>query len=149
MCNRWFRWWPVLVLGLLCCGACGPQNRPTYPVSGKVVFGDQTPLSTGGVVIMESIPDAGLPVGARGVINEDGTFEMGTFGERDGAVPGKHQVLIRAQRDTTGYPADYLERGMIPRPVIDPRFEAYETSDLEATVTEGENTFTFVVERPK
>jgi len=53
--------------------------------------------------------------------------------------------LVRAQRDQD----DYIKRGIIPRPVIDPRFESYPTSGLEMNVKKASNEVTLVVERPK
>jgi len=116
----------------------------TYPVTGRVEFSDGQPLTTGGVVLFEASEGEGTPVTARGAIREDGTFDITTYREGDGAVPGEHRVLVRAKRD----PSEYLEQGITPRPVIDPRFETYETSELQFTVGESDNTFKIVVERP-
>jgi hypothetical protein len=135
----------AIVLAILAClQGCGPDHPPTYPVGGKVVFADGKPLTTGGVVLLESVVTEGLPVNARGLINADGTFKLTTFDDGDGAVAGKHRMLVRPQRDAD----DYLKRGIIPRPIINPRFERYETSGLEFTVEEGNNEFTVVVEPP-
>lgn len=137
----------AIVLAILAClQGCGSDHPPTYPVSGKVVFEeDGKPLTTGGVVLLESVVAGGLPaVNARGLIKADGTFELTTFEDGDGAVAGKHRMLVRAQRDSD----DYLKRGIIPRPIINPRFERYETSGLEFTVEEGNNEFKVVVQRP-
>ena len=122
----------------------GPDHPPTYPVSGKVVFEDGKPLTTGGLVLLESVVTEGLPVNARGTINADGTFELTTFEDGDGAVAGKHQMLVRARRDND----DLLKRGIAPRPIIDPPLEGFDTSGLEYTVEEGNNEFEVVVQRP-
>ena len=82
---------------------------------------------------------------ARGEIRADGTFRLTTFETGDGAVPGTHQVLLRAQRDAD----DYIKRGIIPRPVIDPRFESYQTSGLVIDVQKTSNEVVLIVERPK
>ena len=136
----------IALLMLLGMAGCGPRHpAATYPVSGKVVFADGTPLASGGVVLCESVAAEGQPAfNARGAIQSDGTFRLSTFGEGDGAVAGKHRVLVRAKRDA----ADYLEKGVIPRPVVDPQSERYETSGLEFTVEQGNNQFTLVVKRP-
>ena len=136
----------VAATAAVVCG-CGGGDLPTYPVSGKVVFEDGQPLTTGGVVLCESVDtrSEGMGINSRGKINEDGTYELFTFERGDGAVVGKHRVLVRAQRDAD----DYLKRGIIPRPVVDERFEAYETSGLELNVDEGENEFQIVVARPR
>ena len=134
-----------LVFALFFLAGCGSEHpAPTYPVTGTVVFSDDgTPLSTGGSILWESVPDEPkeLPFNASGVIQADGTFELTTFEE--GAVAGEHRVLVRPKRDAS----DWVERGIVPRPVIAPQFERYETSELRFTVKEEGNDFTVTVER--
>lgn len=136
------------VFSLFFLAGCGSGHpAPTYPVTGKVVFSDDgTPLSTGGSILWESVPDEPreLPFNASGAIQADGTFELTTFEEGDGAVAGEHRVLVRPKRDAS----DWVERGIVPRPVIAPRFERYETSELRFTVKEEGNDFTVTVQRP-
>ena len=137
----------ILGVGLMAVGVsgCGPGHPQTYPVRGKVVFDDGAPLDEG-FIGFESTPASGLPINARGAVGSDGTFMLSTFGDGDGAVVGKHRVLVRAQRQKF----DDFEGNweFIPEPVIHPRFESYETSGLEFTVAEGDNEFTVVVQRP-
>ena len=59
-------------------------------------------------------------------------------------MAGEHRVLVRPKRDAS----DWMERGIVPRPVIAQRFERYETSELRFTVKEEGNDFTVTVERP-
>ena len=136
------------VFSLFFLSGCGSGHpAPTYPVTGKVVFSDDgTPLSTGGAILWESTPDepGELLFNARGAIQADGTFELTTFEEGDGAVAGEHRVLVRPKRDAS----DWTERGIVPRPVIAQRLESYETSELRFTVKEESNDFTVTVERP-
>lgn len=140
---------PLLIVAAAaaCLPGCGSGKLPTYPVTGKVTFENGHPLTTGGIVLCESldVQSDGVPVVARGKIEKDGTFELFTFEEGDGVVAGKHRVLVRAQRDED----DYLKRGIVPRPVIDERFEDYETSGLELTVEEDDNDFPIVVTPPE
>jgi len=136
---------PIVLTMLFGVGGCGSHPAATYPVSGKVEYADGAPLATGGIILVKSIADEGQTVfNARGTIAADGKFRLSTLEKGDGAVAGKHQVLVRAKRDAD----DYLKRGVVPRPVIDPRFEHYETSGLEFTVEKNENDFTIVVEPP-
>jgi len=138
----------LLAVGLLVAvvPGCGPGHPKTYPVRGKVVFEDGAPLE-GGFIGFESTPIDGTRINARGRVAEDGTFVLFTFAEGDGAVAGKHRVLVRADRKGSDITQD---EGVLvpPPPVIHPRFERYETSGLEFTVTEGRNDFTVVVQRP-
>ena len=134
----------LITLATLVSGAgCGQQQpAPTFPVTGRVVFADGTPLASGGTIHLEAVD--GYPYNARGAIQKDGTFQLSTFGELDGAVLGKHQAMVQAKRDTT----DWTERGIVPRPVIDERFENYDTSGLEYNIEESNNELDVVVERP-
>ncbi len=120
----------------------GPR---TYPVTGKVVFDDGRPLTSGGVVLSECLDTVGAGTNARGAIDEEGLFQLTTFKDNDGALPGKHRFMVKADRDAD----DYLKRGIIPRPVIDERFESYDTSGLEFTVEEGGNDLTLIVDLPR
>ena len=78
------------------------------------------------------------------MIRADGTFELTTFEDGDGAVAGRHRVLVRAKRKAI----DYTQEGVFPQPVIDPRFERYETSSLELEVGEVNRGIKLVVQRP-
>lgn len=134
----------LAVTNLAFATGCGQRHPPTYPVSGKVVFADGVSLTTGGVVLCNSIVDGGQSISARGSIHGDGTFTLTTYSDGDGAVAGKHRVLVRAKRDVD----DFVVRGIIPLPVIDRRFESYQTSGLEFTVEDRNNEWRLVVERP-
>ena len=148
MIDRCFRCnfaWLVALVALVSAEGCGPRHpAETNPVSGNVVFADGEPLATGGLILLESFEAEGQQFNARGEIQADGTFRLSTFDQGDGAVAGRHRVLVRAKRDET----DWFERGIVPRPVIDPRFENFESSGLEFTVEQGNNTFTVRVDRP-
>jgi hypothetical protein len=130
---------PALALILAAAAGCGSTN--TYPVRGKVVFTDGAPL-TGGLVLFRPVVNT-LQVSARGDIQQDGTFILGTYHDGDGAIPGKYQVAI------TPPPRPKLRERPIGKPSIDPRFESYETSGLEFEVEKRTNVFTIAVDRPR
>lgn len=126
-------WLAVLVVG------CSDDGRlSTYKVTGKVVLSNGTPLK-GGWILFES-PKQGLA--ARGVIDTDGTFRLGTYEQSDGAVAGKHLVAI-----TPAAPEGYNpDKGRLP-PTIHRRFMHMDTSGLEFEVTpEGVNHFEITVQ---
>jgi hypothetical protein len=129
--------WPLVVLLLIGVAGCG--GRRLYPVQGKVVFQDGTPL-TGGLVVFEAV-DPAAKVCASGPIRDDGTFRLGTDKEGDGAVAGRHRVLV-----VPPVPPKLQERN--PPTPIHPRFQHFDTSKLEFTVVPGPNEFTIVVEKP-
>lgn len=131
-------------LSLLFLG-CGKGDLATYPVTGKVTFADGTPM-TGGLVTF-SAQQAGKSIGARGPIQQDGTFTMGTFQPGDGAAAGEQRVSVvpplpKVDRD---------EVKRLPPPPIDPKFGRFETSGLTHTVTRkaADNFLEIIVEPPK
>ena len=83
--------WPALVL--VPCWGCGSSAadgaRPLVPVKGKVTYKGQ-PLTSG---IVHFDPDGyGRP--ARGKLQPDGSYTLGTMKEDDGVVAGSHLVTI-------------------------------------------------------
>lgn len=88
----------LVVSVLIATAGCGNGKKArldaTYPVHGKVVFRNGTPI-TAGVVCFQSQEDRG--VSATGTIGPDGSFVLSSFiaGARaPGALPGKHRVII-------------------------------------------------------
>lgn len=126
----------LLALSLFAAGGCG---RGLYPVRGQVVYEDGSPMAEGFVIC--EMPEGEMPVMARGEIQPDGTFRLGTFEPGDGARPGKYNVLVTPRGRTQA------EEQTLP-PVLDPRFQNYSTSGLELEVKEGLNEVTFKVAKP-
>ncbi|MHC4877762.1 MAG: carboxypeptidase regulatory-like domain-containing protein [Planctomycetota bacterium] len=125
---------------LLLAGACGCSDSqvPTWPVSGKVVLEDGTPLETGTV---EFASDDGIHT-ARGTVQSDGSFRLTTFRDGDGAVAGAHDVVVIQLISTEDLPMHQHDHG----PTIDPRFAHYDRSGLRFTVKpEDDNEFRIVV----
>src|SRR5262245_46613590 len=108
----------VALLGLAGCG--GPR---LYPVYGKVTWenGAEARELAGGLVICES---ENGQVGARGDIEQDGTFRLTTFKPGDGLLPGKHRAAV----------VEYSPRETPPPPIIDRKFSSLEASGLEINV---------------
>jgi hypothetical protein len=115
---------------------CGGEKL--YPVEGKVRLKDGTPL-TGGLVTFEMIGDGPAKVCARGDIEQDGTFRLRTYTQDDGAMPGRYRVCV-ATLPGGG-------EGGFARPMVDPRFNSYETSGLEFSVERRKNWIEIEVER--
>ena len=128
-------WLAAFVVG------CSDDDRlPTYQVTGKVVFSNGTPLK-GGWIIFES-PEQGLA--ARGVIDTNGTFRLGTYEQFDGAVAGKQLVAI-----TPATPDGYDPDKGRANPLIHQRFTHMDTSGLEyEVIPDGKNHFKIPVEPP-
>lgn len=78
----------ALIVACLCLGC---SNQPTtYPIKGTVRFSDGTPVQFGEIETLQ----CEMKLNARGTIRKDGSFELSTFGVKDGAVEGKHKVVI-------------------------------------------------------
>lgn len=138
------------VLGLLVCGlvsGCGKSHPPAYPVQGKFVFEDGTTPMFGDVEFY----NADLKLNARGKISRDGTFTVSTFGEDDGAVAGKHQVVI----------LQFVSSQLIPQHIgsqiehdhgdlVATQYGDYLTSDLACTVKpQSENKIELVLKKKR
>ena len=106
-----------------------------------VVYPDGKPLTEGTVEF--ELQGMKKPITASGEINPDGTFQLGTYEANDGAIPGKHRVaVIAAYEIGTG-----VERpGLIPPPVLNPKFSDFKTSGLEFEVNPSPNNIMLEVE---
>lgn len=83
---------PLLVsawLALLAAG-CGTARLETAPVAGRVTL-DGKPVPAGTVVFLAAVGPS-----AKGPIQADGTYRLGTYGSADGAVVGSHRVIVVA-----------------------------------------------------
>jgi hypothetical protein len=119
---------PVVLAALILvpfwgCGLdAGPQAGMTVPVKGKVTYKGQ-PLAQGEVVFE---PDGGRE--AHGSIQPDGTFELSTFKQGDGAVPGVHRVGVSGS----------LKGGKDPVPL---KYRSPSSSKTEVEVAEGKTEY--------
>lgn len=130
----------LLALTWLVCAGCD-RLPDTVSVSGTVSYND-TPLNFGTVTFL---PVAGGQP-ARATIQPDGSYQLSTYGEKDGAVPGSHRVRIMCT--TAQDPSNPQEVGphdlMAGNLLIPRRYTQFGSSRLTAEVTlEGENNFDF------
>jgi hypothetical protein len=106
-------------------GGCS-QGPRLYPVSGHVQFTDGTPVTFGNV---ECISQVDRRV-SRGAIARDGSFQLGTHRPGDGAVAGRHQVIVVQSIIPMGKEASHRGHAkLVPR-----RYGQYATSDLTLDV---------------
>lgn len=77
-----------LSLAVFFAGCGGKSLAKTFPVTGVVTFQGK-PLTN---AIVSFMPAGGRP--ASGVTNERGEFTLSTFAPSDGALPGKHKVIV-------------------------------------------------------
>ena len=124
----------ALVVLLVACSLChmGCGRRPALaPVSGRVTL-DGKPLEFGSVMIQ---PKAGPA--ARGTIQADGSFTVGTFQPGDGAIVGPATVRVACyeqQRPGAPPPQGELALG---KSLIPEQYTQFETSGITATVAAG------------
>ena len=128
----------MLLFGTLFLSGCGDGKRPTYPAGGSVTLADGTPLA-GGVVEFQSRDDQLAPT-ARATIQADGTFQLSTFKEGDGAFEGEHGVIVfpPPPKRIRAWEHDMLQQRSAPEvPTLqfDPRYQRYESSGLSYSVT--------------
>lgn len=118
------------------CGG-GSQFPETVPVSGKVTYkGEPVPKGT-----VTFLSDKGQP--ATGAIQPDGTYTLSTFAEKDGALPGHHQVQVIANDgDPTMMPGS-SPGYKPPRDLVPKKYNNPATSGLTADVARGKPTIDF------
>lgn len=120
------------VATLAICAGCNGGRLKTYPVQGKVVFADGSPVKVG-TVETKSVEHG---VQATGNINLDGTFTLTTYKPDDGAVAGQHRCVV----------IQFIQLEEIPnyRPstmgVVNRKHSMYSTSELSFSVKPGEPT---------
>ena len=123
-----WKWIAVAVVCSVCLGGCGASSGPDIaPVHGKVTL-DGAPLTTGMVYFM---PESGR--GAKGKVQEDGSFTLSTFGNGDGAIVGRHKVFIVATEGEVAFESDEPMKSLVPE-----RYTSPETSGFEIEVKVGE-----------
>jgi hypothetical protein len=104
---------------------------PVYPVKGRVVFPDGTPVRLGTIELESTVHKTT----STGRINEDGTFVLGTYSTDDGAPEGPHKAIVMQMVIADGTTEHVKDHG---KPV-DPRFANPRTSGLSFEVQPGEN----------
>jgi hypothetical protein len=127
----------VLAAGLGCLLATGcSDGMKTAPVKGTLTYKGK-PVPNGTITF---IPEGNGPA-ATGEIRPDGTFELTTYKKGDGAVLGKHTVMIVAIQDQSDrLPED---RSPLPPPIVPAKYLSNQTSGLKAEVRDQSNTVDF------
>ena len=127
----------ALGFGLLLLAGCSGRQA----VHGKLVYADNDqPVSEldGFDVTFTSEK---LGISARGAVQKDGTFQLGTENDKDGAPPGEYIVTLTQ-------PYRQPDRPYVGDRVVDEAYEDPEKSDLRAEVTSsGKNEFVFKLRR--
>jgi len=125
---------------IIVCG-CSDSAPKLYEVRGLVRYTDGQLLRRGTVEF--EIFGREKAITARSEIGPDGSFALGTYAMSDGALPGKHRVVVIADHDIgAGH-----ERPWLIAPVqLHPKYRDYRTSGLEFEVKPEINQFIIEVE---
>ncbi|PQO28803.1 hypothetical protein [Blastopirellula marina] len=126
----------ALVLGIvaICLTSLVGCETPvaTHPVTGKVVLANGSPAQ-GGIIKFRTTSEEGEMVKASGQIQPDGTFQLSTFEDGDGALAGEHEVILFSPALGDG--------GGATAPEFPSKYRKYETSELKFDVKPGKNDF--------
>jgi len=124
--------WTVLgsaVLLAFVTGCSGGNSYPkTAPVKGVLMYQGK-PLADASVSF---IPTGGRP--ASGTTNANGEFELTTFVQGDGAIPGEHHVLVQKFAQPTSDQLYAEAKFAIPK-----KYSAVKTSPLRENISKEGN----------
>lgn len=136
----------VLALAILAPAGCGRKKPATAPVAGRVLL-DGKPVADAAVLFQPV--DGGVP--ARGGTDAEGRFRLSTFARDDGAIVGRHRVVVsKVVGETVAANELGLEAGPSPasqpKAVLPRRYADPATTSLEATVEPQGTTIDIVLE---
>lgn len=132
--------WAAFLALLLLTGCTDDGRLPTYKVSGKVTLEDGTPVGPG-TIFFESQDHS---VTATGSIEPNGTFQLTTYEEGDGAVAGWHTAAV-VPATPEGVDPDAIRQ---PPPPIDQSYMHPDTSGLRYEVgSDGPNEIPVILKR--
>jgi hypothetical protein len=124
---------PAAALAVLLAGCSG---EPVGYVSGKVTLNDR-PVTEGSVVFENA--EAGISVSVP--LQSDGSYEVRTY-DRKGLPPGSYKVAVTPAtmgEGKTPLAVDPSQTAAAPPSIIPPQYHSTATSDLTATVKQGDN----------
>lgn len=129
---------------------CGKAKMSVIPVKGELHLksrdGKLTPMSGARLVLNPTENEGKFPAFPTAKVNEDGTFELGTYEQNDGAPPGDYVVTLE-WRKTKKPKYDYLVKETQGEDILRGAYSNRQTSPLRVTVKTGEP-LTIVVPQP-
>lgn len=135
----------VAAVWMLFLSGCGAGNLPTYPVEGIVEFEDGERLKFGNIEFYS--PEH--QINARGVIARDGTFTLTTYREGDGAVEGRHEIIIMQQVGDYFLANSEAQIQHDHGGLIDTSHFDYQSSGLSCQIEPGPNRLRLIVRKRK
>jgi hypothetical protein len=73
--------------------SCSSGRKPVYPIQGQVLDANNKP-AVGALVVLHPSGDDKDPNKPRGYVGEDGTFQLTTYSEKDGAPEGTYVATV-------------------------------------------------------
>jgi hypothetical protein len=155
--RQWMMFGAVLIAGCLwtlagCKDDTAPPDKP-YPVKGKVVYEDGTPVPGGSVYFDYHDPEGKSTkrYHAFSPIGPDGTFALSFAGDKDGAPVGIYKVWFgplpqEAPAEGVEQPSD--ENSPPPKYAVAVEFRNKTTTPLEIEVKAQSNDVTLTVKKP-
>jgi tetratricopeptide (TPR) repeat protein len=126
----------ALVLLSLYYWSTRPERVRVYPAHGQIYF--EGKIIPGASIRLDPTwtKDLVFPR-PHTIVNEDGTFVLGTYGKADGAPAGEYRVSVQLmmRANTKGD----SEGGKLPQNALPPRYANFDTSGLTVQIQEGEN----------
>lgn len=120
----------LVVVATAVWGCGGPAAPKTLKVKGTVKF-DGQPLSKG-QVSFQSMDGGDIARPATGTIGSDGTYELSTFADKDGALPGNYKVTVTSYENSPT--AEEFAEGAKLKSNIPEKYSSTVTTDLTATI---------------
>jgi len=124
----------LLATAALLSVGCSPGGSRTYQVQGRVVTESGKPVEMGSVEFRSEGSDS--RVIARGKIKTDGSFSLSTFSIDDGAIAGRHDVIIQQMIIAEGFGKSHEHGPRVPASYSD-----YGSSGLSAEVKKSDDNF--------
>jgi hypothetical protein len=134
-----------LLISCLLAGCSGSKGPATSPVTGTVTYKGQA--VDGATVVFT--PTSGRP--ATAITDAQGKYQLTTFAEKDGAVPGDYKVTV-SKTVTEGKMPDLTQEqigemqmkgepipGPVSKNVLPEKYSNGATTDLSFTVKSGAN----------
>jgi hypothetical protein len=140
-------WQIASLVGVLAAAGCGQAKIETYPVTGVVTFQDGEPVPFG---VVEFRSSGSAPV-ARGKIGRDGRFVLGTFTSENGAVAGRHKIIVVQHatiENAVNSSESSHEHTAHETALVHPDYASYEASGLAAEVKPDADNLVSLTVRP-
>lgn len=117
----------ALLVSTLGCGGGNEPTAPVVPVAGKITFEGKAPA--GAQIFLKPVSQLpGFTYTPVGVVKNDGTFAISTYGKDDGAPAGEYVAIVQWFKVVDG--------GRGPN-ILPPKYASPETSPIKVSVKEG------------